>query len=189
MANLDAPMGFRPVANLAAAPYNGGSVRCQIASGDGTATFIGDFVKIAGSASADGYPTVIQAAATDMLYGVVVSFDADPTNLENQYRLASTERYCQVVPATGNQLFIGQSAGTPGVAGVGTLGDIVVGTGDTAYGTSAMELSGTTGTGTAQLRLVSIVNSDDNDPTLANPQVIVQVAEPELGQSKLSVGV
>lgn len=189
MANIDAPRGFRAVSNLSAAPFNGATIRCQIPSSDSTATFIGDFVKLHGSASTDGYPTVIQAAAGNQIYGVIQSFDADPDDQSTTYRKASTARYCQVVPATPNQLFAGQSAGTPGVAGVGLLGDIVVATGDTTYGRSKMELSGTLATTTAQLRLVSIVNREDNDPTLANPEVIVQVAESQFGPSALAVGV
>jgi len=188
--NIDAPRGFRPVGNIAAVPFNGGTVRCQIPASDTIPTFIGDFVSLLGSASADGYPTVNQTIPGERIYGVVVSFDADPdTALNTIYRLASTQRYCQVVAATENQLFVGQSAGLPGVAAIGLHADIVVAAGNTTYGISAMEISGTTIVTSAQLRLIAHVNRADNDPTLANPELIVQVAEPQLGAGLLAVGV
>ena len=83
MANADAAFGLRPVGGLDGSPYNGATIQCVIPSGDSTATFIGDPVKLSGTGVtlADGsgtYPTVIQATADAEIFGVVVSFEADP---------------------------------------------------------------------------------------------------------------
>jgi hypothetical protein len=84
MANADAPFGFRPI-NRDGSPYNGATFRAVFASGDGTATFIGDAVKLAGT-SIEGYPTIAQAAAGDPVLGVVTAFEANPSSLGDQYR-------------------------------------------------------------------------------------------------------
>ena len=75
MANSDSPFGFKPVKHLNGNPWNGKVNVYYIPSTDNTATFVGDAVKLAGSADATGkYPTVAQAAATNAICGVVVGF-------------------------------------------------------------------------------------------------------------------
>ena len=51
MANSDAPSGFKPVKHLNGNPWNGKVNVYYIPATDGTATFIGDAVKSAGSAT------------------------------------------------------------------------------------------------------------------------------------------
>ena len=170
--------GLKPVYNLDGTPFNGGTIKCAIASGDSTATFIGDLVKLAGSASTEGYPTVVQGAASDTaFFGVVTSFDPDPDNLSNQYRLADTARLCNVVPA-GNALFQIQSDGPTDVGDVGETADVVVGSGSTSTGVSGMALDDSNiGTG-LNLVILGIVNRPDNDyGTGETPDVIVKVNE------------
>ena len=102
MANADAAFGLRPVGGLDGSPYNGGTITCVFPSGDSTAAFIGDPVKLTtAGVLVDGatYPGVIQGTADAEFFGVVTSFAASATDLEAPYRKASTNRLCQVVPA------------------------------------------------------------------------------------------
>jgi len=146
MANADAPGGFKALGNLDGSPYNGGTMKCVILGADTTNTFIGDAVDIGGSSDSLGrYPSVVQHAAGGPVFGVISSFDVEPTNLELQYALGSqtTDRYCNVVPALDNVFEIqddGDSA-TFVATNVGEAVDIVVGTGSTVTGMSAMELN------------------------------------------------
>jgi hypothetical protein len=178
MANSNTPFGFRPVRMLDGSPWNGQGIRCVIASGDGTATFIGDAVKLAGS-SVTGYPTVIQAAAGNEIFGVVTSFEPNRADLTATYRLASTERYCNVVPAL-DAVFEIQSSGTPTAGSVGELADITVGSGGTASGISAMQLdTSTSSSSAATLQILGFVDRPDNEIG-QYAKVLVRISESSL---------
>ena len=90
MANPTGAFGLRPIGRNGGV-YNGPLQRVFIPSSSTTAaTFVGDVVKLDGSASTDGYATVIPlAAATDVPYGVVQGFEVNPTNLSLQYSPAA----------------------------------------------------------------------------------------------------
>lgn len=191
MANADAAFGLRPVGGLDGSPYNGATITCVIASGDGTATFIGDPVKLSGTGVtlADGrgtYPTVVQATADAEIFGVVTSFESDKSDLSVQYRKASTQRVCQVVPALDN-LFVIQADEDIVVADLGQTADIVnslnvITAGSTITGLSGAELdSSNIGTG-GNLQILGYYNSPDNDITsgLTNQRVIVRINESSL---------
>ena len=181
MANVDAPFGFRPV-NRDGSPYNGATLRCVFAAGDATATFIGDAVKLAGS-SVQGYPTIAQCAAGDPVLGVVTAFEADPDGLGNQYRLASTQRFCQVALAENTYFEVQSDDDTTAIDAdsVGLNANFIVGTGDTGYGVSAMELNSDTAAGTAtlDLQIVALPEREDNDITAANKNAIVKFNDPQ----------
>lgn len=178
MANADAKFGFRPI-NADGAPYSGGTRRCVFPAGDTTAAFIGDAVTLGGT-SLSGYPTIAQAAAGDPVFGVVTAFEADPDGLKNQYRLASTQRFCQVATADNN-LFEAQDDGTLDITSVGLNANFIVAAGSTAYGISGMEVNSTTEatTNTLDLQLVGIVDRADNDGTAANAKWIVKFNDPQ----------
>ena len=173
MANTDTPFGFKPVKHLNGSPWNGKVNVYYIPSTDGTAMFKGDAVKLAGSADATGkFPTIAQAAATNAICGVIVGFADNPyvginpdyPNLN--YRPASTAMYALVVDdpfvifevqedSVGNSI-------TADMVGLAT--DIVVGSGSTTTGRSAMELdSSDTATAAGQCRIMRLVNRDDNE--------------------------
>lgn len=184
MANANAAFGFRPV-KRDGSPYNGATQRCVIAAGDGTATFIGDAVKLAG-ASDTGYPTVIQAAAGDAVFGVVTAFEANPDALSDQYRKASTKRFCQVALAQDTLFEVQSDDDTTALAEatVGLNADFVVGTGSTAYGVSAMELDsdGASTTNTLDLQIVALVDRSDNllaGTGSTNKNAIVRFNDPQ----------
>jgi hypothetical protein len=99
MANVDSPFGLRPLEYQNGTPWNGQARRYYIASGLAETIYIGDPVILAGSADATGkYPTVQLATLADGNYtiGPVVAFEADPTNLNKTYHVASTAQYCWV---------------------------------------------------------------------------------------------
>ena len=141
MANADAPFGLRPVQNLDGSPYSGKTVTCQFEATDAVACFLGDLVELNATAGTAPYPTVQQGAAatTTGFFGVVTSFDFDPTDLESKHRLASTQRTCQVAPAL-DALFEVQASVASGIGSIGDTADIVVAAGSTITGLSGMEL-------------------------------------------------
>lgn len=182
MANVDRPSGLRPVKHLDGSPYNGAANLYFIPSTDSTAVFLGDAVKSAGSADADGVATVAQAAAGDAVRGVVVGFQPDPDNLSSLYRAASTDRYVWVADAPDIVCEVQEDSvgGALAATEVGNNADIVVGTGSTTTGTSAMELdSSTAGTTAAQLRILGLVQREDNEIG-TNAKLLVAFNEHEL---------
>ena len=172
MANSDTPFGFKPVKHLNGNPWNGKTNVYYIPSTDATATFRGDAVKSAGAATADGmYPTVAQAAATDTIRGVVIGFSDTPyinvnqDNLLENYRAASVARYAFVVddPDVIFEIQEDSVGNSITAAMVGLSTDIVVGSGSTATGLSAMELdSSDTATAAGQCKILRAVNRPNN---------------------------
>lgn len=80
MANLNRPNGLSPIGNLQGGSWNQqGRLYC-ISSSDSTNTYaIGDIVKTAGSADANGIPMVTKMTASDVPLGIIVGIrQADP---------------------------------------------------------------------------------------------------------------
>ena len=173
MANSDAAFGFRPI-NRDGSPYNGATTKAYFLATDTTAAFIGDAVFHSGT-SASGVPEVSQAAAGEDVYGVIVGFDVDPTNLSAQYRLASTLRHCKLASADST-FFEAQDDGTIGAASAGHNAAFIVGSGNTTYGTSGMEINSATEdtTNSLDLMLIAPVDREDNDGTIANAKWVVK---------------
>jgi hypothetical protein len=165
MANADVPAGLRPIRHRNGAPYNGAVNIYYVPSSDSTAIFIGDAVKSAGSADANGVPSVAQVAAGNAVRGVVVGV-VPVTHESLTYRAASTERYLLVAddPDLVFEVQEDSAGGALAVTDVGENADIVVGSGDTFTGKSAMELDSSSHTAsTAQLRILRLVNRADNE--------------------------
>jgi hypothetical protein len=179
MANADAAFGFRPIANDGGV-FNGQTRRCAIvATGTATAVFVGDVVKMdTADAAAGGYQAVDIATGGDPVYGVVTSFEADPDNLSNKHRVASTARFCQVALAD-NQLFVVQSDANPGLAGVGLNAAFVSTAGNTADGYSRAEISAATVASTGDVQIVGGYDAPDNDLTASNALWIVKFNDPQ----------
>ena len=208
MARANGPFGFRPVGSVSGGGYNGTSVECAIPGGDGTDTFVGDFVKLDGGgttfgtlgATKTGLPTVIQCAAGEVIFGVVVGFAFNSADLTDTFALGSNanDRICYVVPAANGTLFLAQEDGATDnltVADIGSTTDIVVAAGDTTYGVSGMSIDsdGSLSTsGSAQLRILSFYQDAENEIKTDNtggPLWIVTVTEPQLGLSTATIGV
>src|SRR5690242_16889503 len=100
MANVDGAYGFA----LHEDNSQSNLMTCVIPSGDGTATFVGDAVKLADldSIKINGgpyAPAVIQAAATDPIYGIVMGFQqhtAASMDLGRRHRPANVSMYCLI---------------------------------------------------------------------------------------------
>jgi hypothetical protein len=177
MANADTPFGLRPVRYLNGAPWNGQVSRYLLPSSDGTATFIGDLVKLAGDAGASGLmvdgvpayglPTIAQSAAADGGVGVVVGFEPIKTSLTTLHRAASTARIAYVVDDPNVVFEIQEVSGGTALtsAAVGLNANVVVGTGSTTTGLSAMELNNATEAVTVSLdlKILRLVQREDND--------------------------
>lgn len=195
MANIDSPFGLKPVKYLSGAPWNGKANVYYIPATDGTAMFVGDAVKSAGSADATGkYPTVTQVAAGDAVRGVVIGFADNPYVMihpdtpNRTYRAASTAMYCLVVDDPDVIFEIQEDSVGAALAAVdvGLSADLVVGSGNTANGKSGIELdSSTKVTTAATCKILRLVDREDN--VLGNnAKWEVLIAEHEM---KLATGV
>lgn len=165
MANVDRPNGLTPVKSITGAPWQGQVNMYLVDSGDGTAIFIGDLVKLAGSAGAagtvvngvdvEGMPTVIQSVAGDTHVGVVVGFLPNQDNLMTRHRVASTNRIALVADDPNTVFEIQEVSGGIALtaAAVGLNANVVVGLGDATTGVSATELNNATEAITADLDL------------------------------------
>ena len=169
MANVDSIFGARVSQIQLASGYTGKINSYTVLAADAVALFYGDFVKLTGTSGANEegiqYPVVAQAAATNTIVGVVVGFKADPDNLSRIYRPASTLRTVFVADDPYLTLEIQASSDAAIIAAdIGQNADITVGAGSTATGISGMELDQTTLTAaTAQLRILGLVNREDNE--------------------------
>lgn len=176
MANKDAARGLVPVKHVSGAPYNGATNMYLIPSSDGTATFIGDLVKLAGGAGAagttvngidvEGMPTVIQSAAGDLHVGVVVGFLPLQSDLSVRHRTASTNRIALVADDPDLIFEIQEVSGGTALtaAEVGLNVNVVVGSGNATTGVSGSELnnSGEAVTADLDLKIVGLVKRPDN---------------------------
>lgn len=195
MPNVSRVWGLRPVKHLNGSPYNGQFNLYFVPASDATAMFAGDLVKLAGSASSDGYATVAQSAAGNPSIGVVVGFVVDPANLNtpSQYRAASTARYAMVADATDIVYEVQEDAvgGTLAAADVGLNADVVVGAGSTTTGQSGMQLDTSTKatTATLVLKILGFVNRPDNEIGSANAKVWVTINNHQLASGTGVAGV
>lgn len=168
MANPDRPSGLSPVRYLSGAPYNGAVNYYATATGDGTAIFLGDPVKLSGTSqtiNGQVLPDVDQAATGDVIVGVVVG--VLPVTAESTiYRVGSTTRILMVADDPNLVFEIQEvSGGTPLTANdIGLNADFVVGSGSTVTGMSGVELNnvGEADTNTLDLKITGFVNRVDN---------------------------
>jgi hypothetical protein len=170
MANANAPFGLRPVGKLSGAPFPGAVRAFSVAAGDGTAIYIGDPVKGAGTSqfiNGQTYSDVVQAATGDVITGVVVGVEP-VTSTSLIYRAASTQRilYVNTDPDALYEIQQG-TGGTPLTANdIGLNANFAVGSGSATTGMSGVTLNnvGEATTNTLDLKIIGIVNRADNDP-------------------------
>jgi hypothetical protein len=166
-----------------------------VPASDGTAMGAGDLVKLAGSASTDGYATVAQAAAGNPAIGVVVGFVNDYTNLNNpgSYRAASTARYVLVCDSPDVVYEVQEDAvgGALAVADIGLNADSIVAAASSTTGQSGMQLDTSTKatTATLQLKILGFVNRPDNEIGSANAKVWVTINNHQLASGTGVAGV
>lgn len=169
MANADTPFGLRPVRYLSGAPYNGACNRYYIPSTDSDGpNYIGQLVKPAGSADADGVMTVTGNVSTgNAVLGPIVAVEPI-TRSSNIYREDDTARYVWVADDP-DLLFAVQddAAATPTAGIVGNAADLTgLTSGSTASGLSSTEISMATvtssGDGTEDVIIMGLYNTPDN---------------------------
>lgn len=169
MANADTPFGLKPARHLSGAPYNGAADVFSTASGDATAIYVGDPVKLSGTSSTINgvvYADVDQAATGDVIVGVVVGVLPDVAT-DAIYRAASTTR--RLLVATDPHLLyeIQEVSGGTALtaAAIGLNADFVVGSGSTVTGKSGVELNNATEatTNTLDLQIVGLQARVDNE--------------------------
>ena len=188
MANTDNPNGFRPVGTLSGAPWEG-HIRHYRASGSLTDIFPGDMVTL----TADGTVDAADAAEEEII-GACVGFSpaqagstngvtdhyisGTTPNLNKTYYDASVDGAAWVMVAVGpDVLYEVQTDGTITYTDVGNNCEITATAGDATKGISQQEISSTTGTAVAQIRIVAPVNRVDNDVSSANSRWIVRINE------------
>jgi hypothetical protein len=169
MANADRAAGLLPVRYITGAPYNGAADVYSTATGDATAIFLGDPVKLSGtSTTINGvvYADVDQAATGDVIIGVVVGV-LPVTNDSLIYRAASTARRLLVATDPSLLYEIQEVSGGTALtaAAIGLNADFVVGTGNTTTGMSGVELNnvGEAVTNTLDLQILGLVSRADNE--------------------------
>jgi hypothetical protein len=195
MANTSRPNGFKPVKHQNGSPFNGQCNQYTLLAADGTAVYIGDPVKLSGTADSvyGNAPSVALAAAGDAIVGIVVGFAALPTNLnvDGTGRAASTLRTVFVADATDLVFEVETSNGTPAITDIGLNINHAVGTPSSTMARSGATVDMATKATTAALtfKLRGFVPRDDNDPAAAAAKVWVTINNHQLGAGTGAAGV
>lgn len=172
MANANRPFGLRPVGTLRGGPYTGKVRKFYVPATDGTAIYIGDTVKIGGSAGSlynddVSYPTVAKAASGDVVIGVMVGIEPLPSDLSVNYRKASTGMYV-FVDTDPDTIYEVQSDATGiAAASVHLNAEISVVAGSTVTGQSASVLTTPGADATHDLLVLGLSPAVDNDVSSA----------------------
>jgi len=176
MANVDRPNGLRPVGTLGAANWNGKVGMYAVDATDATAIYVGDLVKLDGTAGdagervygidVEGMPQITVSTAGDKSVGAVVGFLANQDSLTTKYRAALTARIALVSddPNTVYEIQEVNSGTALTSAAVGLNANITNSGGNTVTGVSGMELDNTTEATTAglNLQILRLVQRPDN---------------------------
>jgi hypothetical protein len=193
MANTSKIRGFIPV--KAVGEYAGQVNLYAVPAADGTALFVGDPVKLDGSADANGIATCVKATQGVSVLGVVVGIvpaKLDPVSgkmtagsiaLDTpQYRVASTAAFVlvndspdtvyEVEAVTGSN-----SASSFAATSVGLNADLATVAGSTTTGVSAaaLDMSTAAATATLQFKILGTVQRVDNEPTGNSTKVLVKL--------------
>lgn len=147
MANPNTPFGLKPVGTIGGHSYSGKIERFFSSTNETAGIGIGDPVKLAGSADADGVPTVKRITAGDVAVGVVVGAAPNFSDLTSLYKPADTARYLfvdtdpntiyevQETSAAATTYIAAASVGLNAVISMGTV-DTTTGNGKTCISTT-----------------------------------------------------
>jgi hypothetical protein len=212
MANTSRINGFRPVKHVTGAPYNGQANIYAVLASDATALFVGDPVKLDGSAHTNGVASVTKAGTTDQVLGVVVGIvpaKMDPVtgamssgsiSLDTpQYRAASTFAYVLVCDAPDMIYEVEQATGSNAsytflVADIGLNAGHTTVAGSTTTGASgaALDMAGKATTATLPWKILGAVQRPDNETvsgTSTSVKLLVKLNQAVLGGGTGSTGV
>ena len=185
MANVDRPRGFTPIGTLSGSPWQASieQIECDATH---AAIGVGDLIEM----TADGYPDILTAGATDSgVFGVVVGINVvgsgfnattgkrgdnhisatEPTLVGANTRTLPLNTAGSLFVATApDLLMVGQEDGdtTPlTLAGIGANVDIVNPGADSTTGNSLMEIDSDTvaTTATLPLRLLRLHDTPENE--------------------------
>lgn len=198
MANVDTPFGLRPIRHMMGVPLAATIRPYYISASYGAALFIGDPVlrysdgSNAAAVSAPGaghfpvgtLPEVRKAAATTNtpITGVIVGFAALPSNLDLKHNPANTERIAYVCDDPF-MIYEIQADGAIATTSVGLNANLIfTHGGSTVTGLSGVELDTTSDgpdtTATDQLKIIRLVNREDNDTAAAFVKAEVIINRP-----------
>lgn len=186
MANVNRPNGLKPVSYLNGAPYNGQARMYSVASGNGTALYVGDPVTLSGTADATGLAGVSIGVAGAAIIGVIVGIVVAKagvslvgTNLDLTVRSlpVSTAGYV-LVADDPNLLFEiqdGQTVATA-VTDIGRNTNFVIAAGATTHSDSGtVTAASLTDSTTANLKLMGFVQREDNVIESAYAKLLVKI--------------
>ena len=208
--------GLRPVRRMDGTAWNGATVTCLLPSDYATSAFIGDpVVNVAAGAATLGatstftgnggfdnsvgggtYPiiNVATAASTNRVYGAIVGFEPNRSDLSAVYGVASTTRIARVALADPYMVFEveGDAAGTAlTIADVGRTISLVAGTGSTTTGYSGWMINDDTNTTTTlQALIVGLSNRYGNLAEVGTTGTVweVVIAQPAVFPTQFGVG-
>ena len=191
MANLNQPMGLRPVATIGNGSYKGTIERFYVPSTDATAIGLGDPVKLAGGLSADGFPIATRGTVGGITIGVGVQLQ--PNDLTLTYRKASTSMYI-LVDTDPNTIYEAQEDSVGGFVALadGTKNaSIILGTVDTVTGSGKSMLDSSTVAANVALDLLLLrpAPAVDNQFPLAYAKWFVKLNLHQFAPGVVKVGV
>jgi len=162
MANVNAAFGLMPVRHLSGNGYSRANVY-TITSGLAENIFTGDVVIV----TSGGVITPHSATEVNNIgvFGGVSYTATDGSYVYSQYWPSGTvatniKAYVYDDPYT---VFKAQSAGTPAQTNIMNCCDLVAGAGSTTTGQSGFTLSGTMAAGTATAKIISLLDTPDNE--------------------------
>lgn len=170
MANADKPSGLTPIGTQSGADYHGKLRRVEFAVGDAVACYVGDPVKLTGTANAAGtIPVVAQSGIADDSVGVLVSLDFDASDegtlTTPLTRAASTARTGMVAMGS-DVLYVCQEDSDGNSITVDEVGlniNVVLGSGSDISGSTAeLDSTSAASTSTHMLRLHHLYDAPDN---------------------------
>lgn len=146
----------------------------------------GDPVKLDSTVgSADGYPRVTRAAATEAIYGYVagiISFDDAST--KRRYMASADTGYVAVTTDRRAEYLMAEDGDTTPLVATTAVGKYIdlatVGNGSTATGRSSVELDSTTVSASdGQMYIVRKYDAPDNDTGYPGCRWVVRIHEPQ----------
>lgn len=166
MPNVSRVAGLRPVKTMNG-PFSGALETFSVLASDSTALFVGDVVKSAGTADADGVQAVTRVTAnTDLPTGVIVGMVPDYSNLNSpaSLRAASTARrlLLNVEPHTVYEV---QANAATALVDIGLNVGLTFTAGSSTTGLSGMQadMSTKATTATLPLKIVGVLQRPDAD--------------------------
>lgn len=195
MANVNQPMGLRPVGTIGQEGYVGKIEAFNVPATDATAIGIGDPVTLtgAGGISADGLPIAKRGTVGGIAVGVCVGVKLVPTDLTLNYRKASTAMTILVDtdPLTVYEIQEDSVGGSIALANGTKDCSLILGTVDTVTGNSNTMLDSSTVAATATLDclLLRPSPSPTNTPATSYAKWLVKLNLHQYSTGAISVGV